>query len=186
MADPDVLRVTTRAQWRAWLKRNHDRAKEVWLVYRKAHTKDRKLTYADAVEEAICFGWIDTTVRPIDDDHYMQRFTPRSNERNWSKINLDRFAKMEDAGLMTDAGRAKKPADVAPPKPRLPSGAPVPEFIAVALKKHPQAKKFFDELAPGYRRNYLRWITEAKQEKTKRERLEKTIAMLEKGVKSVF
>lgn len=180
------LRVTTRAQWRRWLERHHDRESEAWVLYRRAHTGPRELTYADAVEEAICFGWIDTTVQPVDDDHYMQLFTPRRNLRNWSQINLDRFAKMEAAGLMTDAGRAKKPVDVMPPAPRVQSGDPVPDFILKALRKHPEALRFFRELAPSYRRNYIRWIVEAKQEATRMRRLELTIERLKAGVKDAF
>jgi uncharacterized protein YdeI (YjbR/CyaY-like superfamily) len=186
MNESELLRVPTRAQWRTWLKKNHDRAREIWLVYEKAHSAKRTVTYAEAVEEAICFGWIDTTVRTIDDEHYMQRFTPRTNERNWSKINLERFARMEAEGKMTDAGRAKKPADVTPPKPRLQAGDPVPPFIAEELKKHPRAQEFFESLAPSYRRNYLRYITEAKREETRIRRLAEAIGMLGRGVKQVF
>lgn len=177
------LKMTSRAQWRAWLERNHDRAAEAWLLFVKAHTGRRTFTYVEAVEEALCFGWIDTTVRKLDEDHYVQRFTPRSNERNWSKINLERFARMEGEGKMTDAGRAKRPAEVNPPKKRLQAGDPVPPFVAEALKKHPKAQAFFDTLAPGYRRDYLRWITEAKREETKQKRLEEAIRKLEAGVK---
>lgn len=186
MDEGELLRVPTRAQWRAWLKKNHAKAREIWLVYQRAHSRKGSVTYAEAVEEAICFGWIDTTVRPIDEDHYMQRFTPRTNERNWSKVNLERFARMEAEGKMTAAGQAKKPADVQPPPPRLQSGDPVPGFILEALKKHPEARRFFDSLAPGYRRNYLRFITEPKREETRLRRLEQAIAKLKSGVRQVY
>ena len=135
------------------------------------------------MEEALCFGWIDTTVRRVDDEHYMQRFTPRSNDRNWSKINLERFARMEAEGKMTDAGRAKRSARVNPPRKRLHAGDPVPDFVAAALRAHPKARAFFETLAPGYRRDYLRWITEAKREETRAKRLEQAILKLERGVK---
>jgi uncharacterized protein YdeI (YjbR/CyaY-like superfamily) len=93
---------------------------------------------------------------------------------------------MEAEGKMTDAGRAKKPADVKPPKPRLQSGDPVPELIATELKKHPEAWKFFESLAPGYRRNYLRYITEPKRAETRVRRLATAIEMLGRGVKQVY
>ncbi len=173
----------SRAAWRAWLEKNHDRASEIWIVFVKAHHEQRRFTYAEAVEEALCFGWIDTTVQKIDDDHYRQRFTPRTNLKNWSKINLDRFAKMEAAGLMTDAGRAKRPQEVDPPRKRLQVGAAVPKFVEDALEKNPRAKAFFATLAPGYRRDYLRFITEAKKEETKVKRLEEAILRLENGEK---
>jgi uncharacterized protein YdeI (YjbR/CyaY-like superfamily) len=173
----------SRAQWRAWLEKNHDRVDEIWIIFVKAHSDKRRFTYAEAVEEALCFGWIDTTVRKIDDDHFMQRFTPRTNLKNWSKINLGRFERMEAAGLMTDAGRAKRPAQVDPPKKRLQVGAPVPDWLEVELAKHPKAKAFFETLAPGYRRDYLRYITEAKKHETRMRRLEEALKHLNAGEK---
>ena len=173
----------SRSAWRTWLRKNHERASEVWLVFVKAHTGKRRFTYAEAVEEALCFGWIDTTVQKIDDDHFRQRFTPRTNLTNWSKINLERFARMEAAGLMTDAGRAKRPPKVDAPRKRLQAGAPVPEFVQEALEQHPKAKAFFETLAPGYRRDYLRFMTEAKKEETKAKRLEEALRRLENGEK---
>lgn len=174
---------TSRTQWRAWLEKNHDRAADVWVIFVKAHTGRQRLTYDEAVEEALCFGWIDTTLRRIDDEHFKQRFTPRSNVKNWSKSNLERFARMEALGLMTDAGRAKLHADIDAPKERLQVGAPVPDFVEAALRKHPKAKAFFDTLAPGYRRNYLRFVTEAKKEETRLKRLDEAIRRLENGEK---
>ena len=122
-------------------------------------------------------------MQKIDEDHYRQRFTPRTNLTNWSKINLDRFARMEAAGLMTDAGRAKRAKVVDPPRKRLQVGAPVPEFVQQALDKHPKAKAFFETLAPGYRRDYLRFITEPKKEETRVRRLEEALRRLANGEK---
>jgi uncharacterized protein YdeI (YjbR/CyaY-like superfamily) len=166
-----------RKAWRAWLKRNHDSAREAWVLFAKG--AKRRLRYADAVEEALCFGWIDTTVRRLDEDRFMQRFTPRSNVRKWSKLNLDRFDRMVSAGLMTDAGWAKRPGDVAPPPPRHHSDDPIPPLIRRGLAKHPVARRNFLALAPSYRRDYIRWITEAKQEETRMRRMKEAIRRLE-------
>jgi uncharacterized protein YdeI (YjbR/CyaY-like superfamily) len=182
-AQPNLLRVTTRKQWRAWLQKNHARATEVWLVYAKAHTGKPRVSYGDAVEEALCFGWIDTTAKRLDDDHFIQRFTPRKNDRNWSELNLERFRRMEAEGRMTDAGRARRPVDVAPPRRRLQSGDPVPAFVTKALATEPAARRNFEALAPGYRRDYLRWITEAKKPETRERRLKEAIRKLEANVK---
>lgn len=173
----------SRAAWRTWLEKNHERAAEIWIVFVKAHTGKPRLTYAEAVEEALCFGWIDTTVQRIDDDHYRQRFTPRTNLTNWSKINQERFARMEAAGLMTDAGRAKRPAVVDPPRKRLQVGAPVPDWVQEALDANPKAKAFFETLAPGYRRDYLRFIVEPKKEETRQKRLAEALRRLANGEK---
>jgi uncharacterized protein YdeI (YjbR/CyaY-like superfamily) len=179
-----IVEPKNRKAWRAWLKRNHDSRPEVWVVFAKG--PKRRFRYADAVEEALCFGWIDTTVRSIDEDHYMQRFTPRSNVRNWSKLNLDRFDRMVSTGLMTDAGWAKRPHDVAPPRRRHHSDDPIPPLIRRALAKHPVARRNFLALAPSYRRDYIRWITEAKKEETRTRRLKKAIRMLEANLPRVY
>jgi uncharacterized protein YdeI (YjbR/CyaY-like superfamily) len=150
----------------------------VWLVFAKRHTGKASFRYGEAVEEALCFGWIDTTVKRLDDEHYMQRFTPRSNLRNWSKINLERFQRMVAEGRMTDAGRAKLPADVAPPPRRHESGDPIPAFIEEALAADPVARKRFSALSPSYRRDYIRWISEAKQQETRERRLKEAIRRL--------
>lgn len=172
-------RLTTRKAWRAWLAKSHKTAPEIWVVYTRAHTGEKRVSYADAVEEALCFGWIDTTVDPIDEDHYMQRFTARKNARKWSLINLERFRRMEAAGLMTDAGRAVCPADVAPPPERLKTGAPVPALFQRGLAAAPAAARaFWASLAPGYRRDYIRWVTEAKQPATRDRRLEEAMRRL--------
>jgi uncharacterized protein YdeI (YjbR/CyaY-like superfamily) len=130
------------------------------------------------VEEAICFGWIDGVANPLDDKFWLQRFSPRANVRNWSAINLERFDRMVAEGKMTPAGLAKRPADVAPPPPRLSLDDPLPPFIAAALKKNAKARAAFEKLPPSHRRNYLRWITEAKQEATRLRRLQQMMEKL--------
>ena len=178
-ASPRRFRARSRAAWRAWLERHHATAREVWLVYAKKHSGKPTVRYAEAVEEAICFGWIDTTVHPLDANYYLQRFTPRTDLRNWSKLNLDRFDRMVAEGRMTDAGRAKRPPDVAPPAPRFHARDPVPAFIRRAVAAHPGAQRTFLELAPTYRRDYVRWIVEAKKPETRERRLAEAIRRLE-------
>jgi uncharacterized protein YdeI (YjbR/CyaY-like superfamily) len=116
----------------------------------------------------------------------MQRFTPRSNLRNWSRRNLDLFARLEAEGRMTDAGRAKLPAGTEPPPPRLPTSSEVPELVAAALAEHPDAERFFATLAPGYRRDYLRYVTEAKKAETRQRRLAEAMRRLAAGQKRVM
>jgi uncharacterized protein YdeI (YjbR/CyaY-like superfamily) len=175
----------SRQAWRQWLQRHHATASEIWVVFRKAHVAGPRLTYDEAVEEALCFGWIDTTVRTLDEERYMQRFTPRTRLANWSQSNLDRFARLEAAGLMTDAGRAKLPPGTQPPPPRLGLDAEVPAELSAALAGSPAAAAFFATLAPGYRRDYLRYVSEAKREETRRRRLEVAIRRLAAGEKLV-
>src|SRR6476620_9854423 len=94
----------TREAWRNWLQKNHEKSPGVWLIYYKKSSGKKNFDYNDAVEEALCFGWIDSTSRPIDDERYMQRFTPRKSKSGWSGLNKKRIEKMTTEGLMTKAG----------------------------------------------------------------------------------
>jgi uncharacterized protein YdeI (YjbR/CyaY-like superfamily) len=102
-----TLYVTNRDEWRAWLEENHATEPEIWLVYYKKHTSQPTIPYEDAVEEALCFGWIDSTAKRIDDEKYAQRFTPRKDHKNWSEPNKQRVRKLIQAGRMTPAGLAR-------------------------------------------------------------------------------
>jgi uncharacterized protein YdeI (YjbR/CyaY-like superfamily) len=102
--EPQTLYVTDRAAWRAWLEANHASEREVWLVYYKKHTRRPRIPYDDAVEEALCFGWIDSVVRRLDEDSYLQKFTPRKAKSNWCESNVKRARKLIAEGRMTKAG----------------------------------------------------------------------------------
>jgi uncharacterized protein YdeI (YjbR/CyaY-like superfamily) len=96
-----ILVFRTREDWRAWLAKNHDSENEVWLVYYKKVTGKRSITYSDSVEEALCFGWIDSIIKRIDETKYVRKFTPRVDKSNWSALNIKRAEKMIQSGLMT-------------------------------------------------------------------------------------
>ena len=98
------LHVTDREEWRTWLEKNHDVEQEIWLIYYKKHTGKPRIPYDDAVEEAICYGWIDSTVKRLDDEKYMQKYTPRKAKSIWSELNKTRAGKMIKAGRMTETG----------------------------------------------------------------------------------
>ena len=98
-----TLYVTNRDDWRAWLAKNHDKKKEIWLTYYKKETGKMRIPQADAVEEALCYGWIDSTVKKIDNEQFIQRFTPRNPKSAWSDINRTRVKKLIKEGQMTDA-----------------------------------------------------------------------------------
>ena len=101
-----MLYVTTRDEWRAWLAEHHDTEREVWLVSYKKHTGRPQIPYDDAVEEALCFGWIDSLVKTIDDERFAQKFSPRKGKSNWSESNKRRVRKLVREGRMTEAGLA--------------------------------------------------------------------------------
>ena len=97
----------TRKEWRRWLTRNHETSSGVWLINYKKESGRPRVPYADAVEEALCFGWIDSVMNPLDDHSFMQLFTPRKPKSNWSKLNKQRIESLIEQGLMTPAGMAK-------------------------------------------------------------------------------
>jgi uncharacterized protein YdeI (YjbR/CyaY-like superfamily) len=106
----ETVYVSTRAAWRAWLKRHHASQKVVWLIYYKKGSGKPRVEYADAVEEALCFGWIDSTTKTLDAERYVQRFTPRKKGSNWSGPNLERIKRLVAAGQMTPAGAVHLPS----------------------------------------------------------------------------
>jgi uncharacterized protein YdeI (YjbR/CyaY-like superfamily) len=185
----DSIYLPTREKWREWLETNHDTESVVWLIYYKKHTGKPSIPYNDAVEEALCFGWIDSLVKKIDRERYMQKFTPRKMKSTWSAANVRRIEKMIRQGKMTVKGLelyhyAKENNMLPDPslkqKPKVPDA---PSWFVEALDKNPAARNHFYKLAPSHKRNYLGWIMDAKQAETRLRRLGETIDMLSKGEK---
>jgi uncharacterized protein YdeI (YjbR/CyaY-like superfamily) len=183
-----TLHVVTRQEWRQWLRANGAREKEVWLVFYKRHTGKARLEYGDAVEEALCFGWIDSIIKRLDEARYAQKFTPRRPGSNWSDLNVSRARRMIAAGLMTPAGSSfLTPALLrrAPrPSPAKAAGSrPVPAYIAAALAGDEGARSFFASLAPSYRKLFVGWVDSAKKEETRQRRLAEMLACLRRREK---
>jgi uncharacterized protein YdeI (YjbR/CyaY-like superfamily) len=176
-----TLDVRSRRQWRAWLAKHHTSSQGVWLVFHKAHTGVKSILYEDAVREALCFGWIDSLVKRLDDDRYALKITPRKPTSKWSALNRKRWAELKAADLLTSAGLAAAPTNnTYAPKPVIPD---LPGYIAKALKANPKAWKFFQELAPGYRRHFVVWIHIAKRPETREKRIRESIELLAAGKK---
>jgi uncharacterized protein YdeI (YjbR/CyaY-like superfamily) len=176
-----TLRVTSRRQWRAWLTKHHTSSPGVWLVFYKAHTGITSIPYEDAVREALCFGWIDSLVKRLDDDRYALKVTPRQPTSKWSEKNRKRWAELEAAGLLTSAGLVAAPTNnTYAPRPVIPD---LPVYIASALKENARAWKFFQGLAPTYRRDFVVWIHTAKRPETRARRIRESISLLAAGKK---
>jgi uncharacterized protein YdeI (YjbR/CyaY-like superfamily) len=184
--EPKTLYVSDRASWRAWLEENHASEREVWLVYYKKHTGRPRIPYDDAVEEALCFGWIDSTVRRLDEERYLQKFTPRRERSNWCESNVKRARRLIAEGRMTKAGldaiAEGAPEQKFAPRPK-PEELEVPRFVSAALKKTPKAWENFNALAPSYRRDYVHWITHAKRDETRERRLREAARLLSENKK---
>ena len=176
-----TLQIRSRQQWRTWLTKHHRSSPGVWLVRYKTHTAVKSIPYEDMVREALCFGWIDSLVKRLDDDRYLLKVTPRQPTSKWSDINRKRWAELKAAGLLTPASLAAAPTDNSyAPRPVIPD---LPMYIARALKANVKAWKFFRELAPTYRRDFVVWIHTAKLAETRAKRLRESIALLAAGKK---
>jgi uncharacterized protein YdeI (YjbR/CyaY-like superfamily) len=176
-----TLDIRTRQQWRTWLGKHHASSPGVRLVFFKHHTGVKSIPYEDAVREALCFGWIDSLVKRLDDDRYTLKFTPRKPTSKWSAINRKRWAELKAAGLLAAPGLAAAPTDSTyAPKPAIPE---LPAYIAKALKTNAKAWSFFQTLAPTYRRHFVVWIHIAKRPETRERRIRESIALLAAGKK---
>ena len=150
-------------------------------MFYKAHTGVKLLPYEDTVREALCFGWIDSLVKRLDDDRYALKVTPRQPTSKWSDINRKRWAELKAAGLLTSAGLAATPTNnTYAPRPAVPD---LPVSIGNALKTNAKAWKFFRELAPTYRRDFVVWIYTAKRPETRDRRIRESIRLLAAGKK---
>ena len=182
-----LLYITNRKDWRGWLRKNHNSQNEVWLIYYKKHTRKKRILYDDAVEEALCFGWIDSIVKRIDEEKYAQKFTPRKSNSQWSELNKKRAMKMINEKKMTKTGlikieKAKKNGkwtETVLNRKRF--------VLTPVMKKEFSANKKawenFNKLAPSYKKHYIGWISSAKKKETRDKRLKEALKNLEQGKK---
>ena len=173
------------ADWREWLAKNHDREGEVWLVYFKPASGQTNLNYESSVEEALCFGWVDSIIQKIDEEKYARKFNPRRMESKWSETNKRRVIKVIREGRMTEAGMAKLTFDVGrvvtgKPKTK-PSPVKMPEKIEKALKSRPGVWEAFQNVIPSLQRNYILWLSDAKKPETFERRLARLVEEVMSG-----
>ena len=167
-----------RLTWRKWLEKHHDSLREVWLVFYKKHTGKPTVSYDEAVEEALCFGWIDSTIKRMDEEKYAQKFTPRNRNSKWSDLNKKRVQKMIAGGWMAPAGlKSIENVDLAiKEKPRK-KELILPDYIKEGLAANKKAFEFFNGLSPSRKRMFVQWIDSAKKEETRQRRLQETIRL---------
>ena len=175
-----------RSTWRRWLARNHAKSTGVWLVYGKRASGIPSVTYAEAVEEALCFGWIDSVVNQVDAARYMQLMTPRKPKSVWSKINKARVEKLIASGAMTAAGltaidRAKANGSWASLDDV--EALTLPDELARGLARDARARRNFDAWPPGARKQFLYWINGAKRPETRRKRIEQSLRLIAENVR---
>ena len=177
----DVFVPSGRADWRRWLASNPDRAEGLWVVYRKKSSDFDGPIYEDLVEEALCFGWIDSQVRRVDEDRVMQWFSPRRARGLWSALNKERIERLVGAGLMTDRGRAAidaAKADGSWSQIDDVDALVMPADLEEALSATPDAQHAYGALSESAKKRYLWWIHSAKRPATRAGRVEETIRRL--------
>ena len=187
MDDADRLEPATVEEWSDWLREHHEQPTGVWLVWSRTAAQ-RPFSYEQAVLEALRFGWVDSTVRTVDDLRSMQWFAPRRPGSMWTRINKGRVARLEEDGLMEPAGaaaidRAKETGmwtlmdDV--------EDLVVPDDLAAAFERHPGSRAHWESWSPSARKMILTWIVLAKRSETRATRVEAAAGKASRGEKAV-
>jgi uncharacterized protein YdeI (YjbR/CyaY-like superfamily) len=185
--DPeDVFSARNLEAWRRWLREHHDARTQVWLLIRKKHAAEPGIGYEEAVEEALCWGWIDGLTKAWDERDFALRFTPRKPRSVWSESNVARVGRLVAAGRMQPAGQAlvseakRNGSWDAAASGRL---EVTPPDLAAALAASPQASAAWEALAPTYRRQYLYWVLDAKRAETRTRRVADVVRRAAAGLK---
>lgn len=170
-------------EFRNWLRSNHDRSQVLWLVFRKKCKKETTLSYAEALEEALCYGWIDSIIKKIDDDKYLRKFTPRTNTSNWSEKNIGIVKELIANGRMTRHGRVKISDEILKQENAEKATPVLDRELEALFQANKKAWENLVNLAPSYQKRYIGWIQSAKREETRMKRAKEALVLLEKGKK---
>ena len=187
LASLEQVYVPDRAAWRRWLAKQHGRSPGIWLVFDKKSSRPDRLAYGHAVEEALCFGWIDSLVKRLDEERYVQLFTPRKPKSTWSRSNKVRVERLLAEGLMAAAGLAS--IELAKANGSWESLDAVeafvmPDDLAKALAAVPGAAEKFAAFAPSQRKAYLHWISQAVRPETRAKRIQEVAVLAAAGRKT--
>ncbi|MEM6596905.1 MAG: YdeI/OmpD-associated family protein [Cyanobacteria bacterium P01_C01_bin.69] len=182
------VEVVSREAWREWLRANYRQGESVWLVTYKKHTGSRYLAYDAIVEEALCFGWIDSLPRRLDDDRTMLLLSPRKVKSVWSKLNKTRVEQLVANGLMMPPGLekiAQAKADGSWIFLDEVEALIVPDDLSLALAASTEAKENFEAFSPSSKKGILQWVKMAKRAETRQKRIEKTVAAARENKKVI-
>lgn len=185
--DQPIIHFDDLSDFESWLEAHHDESRGIWVRLVKKNAPGKSISRNDAVDAALCFGWIDSQAATVDDVHWLQRFTPRTSRSKWSKLNCNRISELEEQGRMRPAGRRE--VDRAKEDGRWdraydsPSNISVPEDLQRELDASPRARDFFNTLDGQNRFAILNQIYDARREDTRQRRIRKFVEMLEEGKK---
>lgn len=183
----DAFYARDRSEWRAWLEQNHAHSSGIWLIYYKKESGKPRVAYDEAVEEALCFGWVDSRPNAIDGESYMQLFSPRKAKSPWSKLNKQRVESLIRRGLMTPAGLEKIEAAKQDGSWGSYDGIEelaIPPDLAEALAADPTAQANFMAFSPSSKKNILWWIESARRPETRLKRVTGTVTLAAQNIKA--
>lgn len=184
---PNSIHPLTRAEWRAWLEAHHTQTTGIWLIIYKKATGKPRIEYEESVEEALCFGWIDSVANKLDDERSMQWFAPRKSGSGWSRPNKERIERLIQAGLMRPAGLAKIAAaqqDGSWKALDAVEALEIPPDLATALAENPPATDHFTNFPRSVKRAILDWIRQAKRPETRAKRIEETARLAANNIRA--
>jgi uncharacterized protein YdeI (YjbR/CyaY-like superfamily) len=182
-----IVEPKDRGAWRRWLERHHATSGPVWLALLKKGSSANGVTYEEAVLEALCFGWIDSTANPLDEDHYLIRMSRRKPGSGWSLVNKRRIEGLVAEGRLTPAGLAAieaAKADGSWSKLDASHALEVPKDLAAAFRRHAGSRKHFDAFPPSTKRAILEWIDQAKRPETRANRVEETARLAKDNLRA--
>jgi uncharacterized protein YdeI (YjbR/CyaY-like superfamily) len=186
-APPNSIHPKSRADWRKWLAENHTRPEGVWLISYKKATGKPRFDYDVSVEEALCFGWVDSKPNKLDDERSMLWFAPRKAKTGWSKLNKERVQKLIEAGLMMPAGLIKVNAakqDGSWNALDAVDALEIPSDLEKAFSKNKTARGYFEAFPKSVKRGILEWISNAKKSETRAKRIEETVTKAEQNIRA--
>ncbi len=187
MEEKEHLYFKNANEWRAWLHDNHDSSTGVYLIFYKVSSEAESMRWEEAVNVAICYGWIDSTVKKIDDERRRQMFTPRKDKSVWSKLNKTYIEKLIADNLMHESGLRK--IEIAKQNGSWESldhveNHIIPEDLLLAFSQNKLALENYNNFSPSYRKSYLYWLNQAKREETRKVRITEIISLCEQNIKS--
>jgi uncharacterized protein YdeI (YjbR/CyaY-like superfamily) len=179
----------TGEQWQHWLQRNYLIESEVWLLFFKKEAKRENISYDGALDLALCYGWIDSLVRRIDDKKYARKFTPRKTSSIWSKSNIVRMERLIKDSRMTERGRElfkERSPEISFAEKFATNELPFPDEFMTAIQKNQQAWQNFQAFSPSHKRQYQMWVTSAKRDETRKRTIKEAVALISKNVRSLM
>jgi len=192
MKELEQIYFNNKESFHCWLQKNHDKSLGVWIKFFKKHANVECIKYNESLEEALCFGWIDSIIKKIDNDQYARKFTPRTNTSKWSELNKKIVTALIKTGKMTEEGLKKIDIYLKTGrvdwenkefKEKETKEIDIPDFIMEEFAKNEPALTNFNNLAQTYKRHYILWITNAKREETIHNRLKESVELLKENQK---